>query len=50
MPMARLGGFVESLSPLPEEFEASKDDDDFDDNDDNEDGDARSSNSDEIST
>ena len=44
---ARLGGFVESLSPPPEAFETSEDDDD---DDDDEDGDASSSSIDEMFT
>ena len=44
---ARLGGFVESPSPLLEAFD---DDDDSDDDDDDEDGDASSPNDDEIFT
>ena len=50
---ARLGGFVESPSPLPKAFEddeAFEDDDDSDDNDDDEDGDASSPSDDEMST
>ena len=47
---ARLGGFVESPSPPPKAFKASKDDDDSDDDDDDEDRDASSSSTNEIST
>ena len=50
---ARLGGFLESPSPLPEaseDDEASEDNDDFDDDDDDEDGDASSSSIDEMFT
>ena len=44
---ARLGGFMECLSPPPE---ASENDDDSDNNDDDEDGDANSSSADRMST
>ena len=48
---ARLGGFVESLSPPPKASKTSEDDDDSDDDDDDdEDGDASSSGTDEMST
>ena len=46
---ARLGGFVESPSPLPKASKASEDDDGFDDDDD-EDGDANSSGTDKMFT
>ena len=44
---ARLGGFVESPSPLPKVFD---DDDDSDDDDDDKDRDASSPSDDEMST
>ena len=49
---ARLGGFMESPSPLPEVFEDNEasEDDDSDDDDDDKDGDASSSSVDEMST
>ena len=47
---ARLGGFVESLSPPSAAFETSEDDDDSDNDDDDEDGDDSSSSADGMST
>ena len=47
---ARLGGFVESPSPLFATSEIFEDDDDSDDDDDDKDGDASSFDTDEMST
>ena len=47
---ARLGGFVESPSPLLKASKTSEDDDNSDDDEDDEDGDASSPSDDKMST